>query len=790
MSSLRKDVPVPRRSYGFKRRAFFIAAITTLMTGALVMFAMQSVQRIRTVEQRWIGYNQDAVAAGHLLHEISRQMGYGGFIHNIKNFILRQDRSYLATLNENRKKTEKNLDSLGRFVINAAEKSALAEIRKVLSLYGNSVEVAIDGFRRGLSPVEVDTLVRVDDTPPLNAISTLNQSFMARAIRAEREINMAVKSAGDLAWVLLAVIPVIVLIGVVLIVFLRRIMSANLNLAEVRDELSMLLQQAPDAILHVSSDGLIIRANDRAVALFGYRREELLNMHIETLIPARLRGVHTDIRNQAFEGMSARPVMTGTTLDTLTKSGREIPVEINLNFLLSGGRRIATAIIRDVTERKRAEQALKQAHDELEQRVRERTVDLQQRTRELEQRTAELEDEIGERRRTQTQLVQSAKMATIGEMASGITHELSQPMSVIRMGVEAAQIRIQRGQADIASLSETLVRIESQIVRMSDIVTHMQTFSYQDRSGQKRFNPYQAVREGCQMFAGQLQAVDVELVVDVPQMGDDVGDVLGHAVRLEQVVLNLLSNARDAILSRRGQGRDPDRVDLGRITVRMWEVMGEASVHISIEDNGGGISEDILPHIFEPFATTKDSGLGTGLGLSISHGIVESMGATMRAQNTAGGACFEIVLPRVIEMGLDGGAWGQTAVGQSLNKILIVNTDPGQAHRLGDYLQEMGYLVHTAYNAEEAMRIYESDPVDGVVVDAQAALADGGALLSWLRRRATRLPIFAIVDDVHAGHPSADEALCGATDVWRTSISLSEVAQYLGVACLGHRNGG
>jgi len=780
-----------RTRVGFKRRALVIAVITAAVAGVLVLFGVQSVRRIQEVEDRWVVYNQDAAEAGRLLHSISRQMGYGGFIHNFKNFILRRDLEYVATLTSNREVIDGDLDKLERLVISEEEKTALNIIRAVFHQYAESVDIAAEAFKRGLSSVEVDILVKVDDGPTLAAIAELNHSFLTRARLAEHQINMALQAAANMVWVILAVVPVIVLLGVVLILFLRRIMDANANLAEVRDELGMLLRQAPDAILHVGSDGRILRANDRAVVLFGYPRDALLHKCIEDLIPKRYQGAHIGIREQAFDTMSSRPIGRGAALYALTKGDREVPVEISLNFSLSGGKRIATAIVRDVTERKRAEQALKRAHDELEQRVRERTV-------ELEQRTRELEGEINERRRAESQLVQSAKMATIGEMASGITHELNQPMNIMRMGVEAAQIRIQRGQADIASLAETLERIESQILRMSEIVNHMRIYSRQDTQGRVPFDPYQAVREGCKMFAGQLSGVDVDLVVDLPQTGEATGCVLGHAIRLEQVVLNLLSNARDAIL-----GRQTHSVDdvAGQIGVRMREDITHATIFITVEDNGGGISEDVLPHIFAPFVTTKESGHGTGLGLSISYGIVEGMDGAISVVNTGEGARFEVTLPRVDRGDLLQDRENEAAAadfgdhpasseagGASLPaKILVVDDEVSAAHGLSDFLQDIGYLVYTAYNGEEAIRIFESDPVDAVITDMRMPVMDGGALIRQLREGSATLPIFAMTGHEPGGtadNNTSDE-LQGATDVWGKPISLEEVARRLQTTCGG-----
>ncbi|MBD3661963.1 MAG: response regulator, partial [Arenibacter algicola] len=449
----------------------------------------------------------------------------------------------------------------------------------------------------------------------------------------------------------------------------------------------------------------------------------------------------------------------------------------------------ATAIVRDITDRKRAEDVLRETHTALEARVRERT-------RELEQRTEQLESEMTERKRAQDQLIQSAKMATIGEMASGITHELNQPMNIMRMGVEAAQMRIQRGQADTAYVSETLSKVEDQIVRMSDIITHMRAYSRQDTEGQIPFKPGHAVLDGCNLFSAQLLGDDIAFDVDVEK---DLPLVKGHANRLEQVILNLLSNARDAIKMRREKGvpGDDDRI---RVVVRADRE--NANLIIRVEDTGGGVPKDVLPHIFAPFVTTKDSGRGTGLGLSISFGIIEGMDGTIEVMNlTRGsrveGARFSIQLPFAEEQtvpvpipgefpgAVPGGdappadaAWdGRASQGNGIEKVLVVDDEVGAAHSLSDFLQELGYLVYTAYNGEEALRLFESDPADVVISDLRMPVMSGEDLALALRADHATVPIF-----IMTGHGTGDGAMRvpdGVTDVWRKPLSLTAVAQKL-----------
>ena len=769
---------------GYARGAIVIAMVTAVVAGFLILFGVQTIERLKSVENRWANYSEDAVRGSNLLQDLSMQMGYGGFIHNFKNFILRRDFGDLGQLSKDRDGVYALLSELESHVITQDEMDALARIRMTFDRYSSAVDRARHAFDSNLSSVEVDILVRIDDGPAKDAFRLLENSFRNRLQLAQSETQKALDSASSIALLLLLVVPVVVMLGVLLVMFLKRIVDGNASLSEVRDELSNLLRQAPDAILQVRDDGHIARVNDRAVALFGYPREEFLTLLVEDLIPHAARGGHVGIRDRAFDGMADRPIGNGADLVALTKDGRQIPVEISLSFSATGGKRYATAIVRDVTERKRAEEVLQDAHDALERRV-------QERTRELQRRTEQLEQEMVERKRAQDQLVQSAKMATIGEMASGITHELNQPMNIMRMGVEAAQIKVQRGQADLGYLSEVLAKVEGQIVRMSDIITHMRAYSRLDTEGQVPFKPGHAVLDGCNLFSAQLLGDDIAFDVDVEP---DLPLIMGHANRLEQVVLNLLSNARDAVKTRQ-EREGPDVA--GRIQVVVRADRDHNNLIICVEDTGGGVPDDVLPHIFAPFVTTKESGRGTGLGLSISFGIVEGMGGAIEVVNVTKdgrveGARFSMQFPLADEqttagapkpLTSDAGAGLGAALDQgapqkgSVEKILVVDDEVGAANSLSDFLQELGYLVYTAYNGEEALRLYESDPSDVVITDLRMPVMSGEELIRNLRVASQDVPIFVMTG--HGAGEGSGDMPPGASGVWQKPLSLTEVARKL-----------
>jgi signal transduction histidine kinase len=243
-----------------------------------------------------------------------------------------------------------------------------------------------------------------------------------------------------------------------------------------------------------------------------------------------------------------------------------------------------------------------------------------------------------ELRRSQQQLTQSAKMATLGEMATGMAHEISQPLNVMRMAIVNVLKRLSKGDLQIDYLTDKLNRIDSQVQRAARVVDHMRVFGRRSEIEQHPFNPVQAIEGTLELLAECMRGKGVELRIS--ESSFDV-QVRGYVDQLEQVLINVMVNARDALLSKRESDREFEPwislyADRDQQWVRLW-----------VEDNGGGIDPRLMERIFEPFFTTKPTGAGTGLGLSVSYGIVENMGGRLSVRNSLEGARFCIELPIV-----------------------------------------------------------------------------------------------------------------------------------------------
>ena len=239
-------------------------------------------------------------------------------------------------------------------------------------------------------------------------------------------------------------------------------------------------------------------------------------------------------------------------------------------------------------------------------------------------------------RRSQQQLTQSAKMATLGEMATGLAHEINQPLNVMRMAIVNVLKRLSNGDVQIDYLQDKLNRLDTQVQRAARVVEHMRVFGRRSEIEQQVFNPAIAIDGTLSLLSDGLRGKGVEIRCE----GLDCAvNVRGHVDQLEQVLINLLVNARDALLGKREKDRDfAPWIGLGIETaprhVRLW-----------VQDNAGGIDPRLLERIFEPFFTTKPVGVGTGLGLSVSYGIIDNMGGRLSVSNTEHGARFCVELP-------------------------------------------------------------------------------------------------------------------------------------------------
>jgi two-component system C4-dicarboxylate transport sensor histidine kinase DctB len=272
-----------------------------------------------------------------------------------------------------------------------------------------------------------------------------------------------------------------------------------------------------------------------------------------------------------------------------------------------------------------ANQSLREARDRLEQRVEERTVDLHQEIAERQRMERAL-------RQTRDELIQAAKLAMLGQMSASISHEINQPLSAIRSYTDNARQFLQQNRCE--DISWNLDQIAELIDNMTQISSQLKLFARKTDGQRYPVSLHNVIESSKRILLPQLRRTGTD--VKVASFGQEL-EVMADPVRLEQVLVNLIANAMNAM-----EQQQERWVDIGI-------EMDTKHLRLTIHDNGPGISEEHLKRIFDPFFTTKETGLG--LGLSISQHIVESMGGTLVARNSEqGGALFTLELPLASNM--------------------------------------------------------------------------------------------------------------------------------------------
>lgn len=241
--------------------------------------------------------------------------------------------------------------------------------------------------------------------------------------------------------------------------------------------------------------------------------------------------------------------------------------------------------------------------------------------------------DITERKESEAQLIQSAKLITLGELAAGVAHELNQPLSTIVLAAKNVENRLSRGTLEDSYLSGKLLRIGDQVTRASNIIDHLRKFGREAKEEYYKVDIREAVLGAIDLIGEQLAVYGVEIET---VFAKDFPLVMGHSMQLEQLFINLFSNSLYAI-------RNNSSANKKIVVEAIASKEGDALIKFS--DTGGGIAANVLPNIFNPFYTTKSMEDGTGLGLSVSYGFVRNMGGKISAKNTLLGVCFEIKVP-------------------------------------------------------------------------------------------------------------------------------------------------
>jgi two-component system sensor kinase FixL len=387
------------------------------------------------------------------------------------------------------------------------------------------------------------------------------------------------------------------MLSLLLTVFLANHISFGLRVrqTELRQQSRRtrgILETAPDGIITIDEEGVIQSVNPAAERLFGYDASEMVGQSIGLLMPEPHRSEHKRYLADYYRTGRAKVIGIVREAAGRRKDGTLFPIDLSVGEVPLGTQRLFTGIVRDITERKRAEAELKELNDEL--------------------------------LRQQQALIQHEKMAAMGQMAAGLAHEIANPLASMDSVLQLITRHPDRLGPETADV------LREQISRINTLVGQMKNFAHPVESAWETVAINEVVEGALEMIGFDQRMREVRIT---RELASDAGraEIMPHAI--QQVIINLVLNALDAVAE----------VPEPRITVA--SARADSGCVVKVTDNGKGISPENVDRVFEPFFTTKPVGRGTGLGLSISYSLVEHNHGRLEVESRPGrGTTFSIHL--------------------------------------------------------------------------------------------------------------------------------------------------
>jgi PAS domain S-box-containing protein len=545
-----------------------------------------------------------------------------------------------------------------------------------------------------------------------------------------------------------------------------------------------LLDSAPDAMVVAGADGRITLVNTQTERLFGYQRTELLGQPVEVLVPERFWADHRRHRANYMQNTQARPMGAGLELYGIRKDGKEFPVEISLSPQHTDDGVMVSSTIRDISHRKRVEDALRNseasfrgmvegtygvyraapdgailmanpalagilgyesendllslnlaadiflpgqysasrfrhpgrqkqfARIEAQWRRKDgKTISVELSGREVLDNESEslyfevIVEDVSHQRGIEQRLRQVQKMEAVGRLAGGIAHDFNNVLGVITGYSEMLLDKLAADPQLIALITQILKATE----RGASLTRQLLAFSRQQVL-EPRVIDIQEHMKGIENLLRRVLGEDVRLSVDT---GGEAVRLRADPAQVEQVIMNLVVNARDAMPSGGTLGLEVSQAHLdAEYCKRNPEAHPGSYVCIAVTDSGCGMSPEILSRVFEPFFTTKESGKGTGLGLATVYGIVKQSGGHITVYSEVGhGTTFKVYLPLTEEaVSAPQVAALSGIVPNGTETILLVEDEDSLREVTRLYLANRGYSVLVASNADTAVAAMKEEP--------------------------------------------------------------------------------
>jgi len=480
-----------------------------------------------------------------------------------------------------------------------------------------------------------------------------------------------------------------------------------------------LLEAAPDAIIGVTRDGTITLINAQAERLFGYPRDELLGRPVDVLVPERLRTAHVEHRDGYFTQPRNRPMGAGAALTAVRKDGTEFPAEISLSSVDTDKGKIVTTSIRDVTDRLIA------------QAERERLI-------------AQAERDASERR-----LQHARRLESLGELAGGVAHDFNNILAVISNYTEMVLDTLDCPELDPADLAEVrndLGQVSRAAERATRLTKQLLAFGRRDITQATVLSLNHVIGDVEQMLRRSL-GEHIHLITSLDR---ELRQIHADASQLEQILLNLAVNARDAMPGGGTLSIDTSNADTTDDDSTGGTLPPGRYVRLRVSDTGSGMPPEVIERAFEPFYTTKPKGSGTGLGLATVYGIASAAGGDVRLYSEAGiGTTITILLPAV-ENPTDAGTVpaalpaAENDTGTPPHETILMAEDEDDLRQItARVLTRAGYHVLAATGGTEAIHLAQTHPgpIHLLLTDVIMPRMMGNEVAAQVKQRRPGIPV-------------------------------------------------
>lgn len=687
-----------RRTYAIGLGAALLL-LATVITG--IYLGLQTRQRFQDVAASWATFAERADKKGLWISEIRGHLGYGGIIHDFKNYVLRQDERYVDAVKRRLTRFYSSIDAYLASDTTAEERDALGTIRATIENYESRIPIAERAAREGWPTEQTDRLVKVDDTSAVAAFARLESIWREARERTTSEIAKAVTEGSNLIELGFRFLVGLVLVGLSLFalyyLLMRELHDAMRNLAneltermraeQAEKKLRRAVEQSPATIMITDTSGHIEYVNRRFEELTGYDQAEVLGATPKFLQSG-------DTSNDQYA------VLRGTLAQGEEWHG------VFRNRKKDGGSFWAETTILPLTD------------DEG-----------------VVRNYIGIGEDITEKRKAREQVIKAQKMEAVGLLAGGVAHDFNNVLTTIMGAAHLASLDA----APDSDIAREIAQIEIAARRAQALVQQLLTFARRQPGAPRKLDLKREAEEVARLIRASIPpTIKVE-----SDFCDSPTWVTADPTQLHQVIMNLCRNAAEAV---------PSDAGLIRIALHSGsEVPQEGSasqdregswVKLSIEDNGPGIPPQVARQVFDPFFTTKPLGKGTGLGLTMVATLVEDMGGSvMLASSDEGGARFEVLLPEVTP--------GQAAheereaLPRGSEQILLVDDEADLVSTYRRLLMRLGYRVAAYTDPNTALAAFKSEPsrFDLVMTDLVMPDMNGEVLAAQVRRAKPDCPV-------------------------------------------------